>query len=200
MAPTEASILNNFLLSPAPLPTIISLQKFADLFPKSQRSHPQVKLLYRELQHLRAIDIDLVKDNIFREVRRGDRQRVELQRAQVASGKEHDESLDHREIDMDIQLFGSTSNLPRTQSHDLASILPDMERACSDIEAEVAAMDLEAERIQLGLNATVGELSDLRYGRLNKPAGVGGNVAEEVVDGLRRLEKACHPVGNSPEP
>jgi len=111
MAPTEGSILSNFLLLPAPLPTFITLQKFAELFPKSQREHPQIKLLYRELQYLRGLQTDEVKRNIAQEVKRGERQQREVVKARRTTEKHEMEDIDGREIEMETEvklLYNST--------------------------------------------------------------------------------------------
>lgn len=78
MSETEQTILSKFLLLPAPLPSIILLENFTDLFPRSQRSNPQIKHLYLELQGLRSLDIENVRRNISREVKRGERQRRQV--------------------------------------------------------------------------------------------------------------------------
>ena len=78
MPPTEAGILSDFLIAPAPLPSIISLQKFTDLFPRPQRSNPQIKDLYGELKGKRTLDIEHVKRNIAQEVRRGEKLRRQV--------------------------------------------------------------------------------------------------------------------------
>lgn len=104
MAPTEASILSNFLLPPAPLPTIISLQQFTELFPRSQQSNRQIPILYRELQHQRAIDIDDVKRNIAAEVRRGEGQQREVLRARRQTDAASTEGLDARDMAMEAEV------------------------------------------------------------------------------------------------
>lgn len=190
MAPTEASILSNFLLSPAPLTTIISLQQFAELFPRPHRSNPQVKLLYRELQHLRALDLDEVRASISREVKRGEKQKAELRRARRPKEDALLESDDLREADIDTHLFGATSNRSQTRTHSLSSLLPDMNRACEDLESEIATLNAEVTRVSDDLETTIGDLSDLRYGKFGQAPSSNG-VAEEVVNGLRRLEEAC---------
>ena len=81
MPPTEATILSNFLLPPAPLLSTISLPEFTDLFPRSQRSNPQVEYLYRELQARRDLDIERIKRNIAQEVKRGEKQRRQVVKA-----------------------------------------------------------------------------------------------------------------------
>jgi len=190
MAPTEASILSDFLLAPASLPTILPLEKFTELFPRAQRSNPQVKLLYRELQHLRATDIEIVRENIAKEVIRGERQMTAIHKAWSA-GQKSSNIFTSRDVDMDVGMFGATSNLPTAEPHTIASMLPDMEKACSDLEKEIEQVEGQAFQMLEEMEATVGELSDLRYGKFNKPAGSNGTVAEEVIDGLRRLEEAC---------
>ena len=101
MAPTESTLLANFLLPPAPLPTILSLQKFTDLFPKTQRSNPQIRVLYRELQHIRALDTDEVQRNIAQEGKRGERQRWEVVKARRKADREDMERVDLREIELE---------------------------------------------------------------------------------------------------
>lgn len=88
MAPTESTILSTFLLPPAPLPAIITLKAFAELFPRSQQSSPQVKALYRDLQQQRARLTDAVTRNIDGEVKRGNAQRRIVVRARREAEKE----------------------------------------------------------------------------------------------------------------
>ncbi len=104
MAPTEASILTNFLLLPAPLHTFITLQKFTELFPRPQRSNPQIKLLYRELQYLRGLQTDEIKENIAREVKNGSRQQKEVARSRRKTERYVTEGFDGRELDMEIEM------------------------------------------------------------------------------------------------
>ncbi|RAL03985.1 Cnl2/NKP2 family protein [Aspergillus ibericus CBS 121593] len=191
MAPTEASILSNFLLSPAPLPTLISLQQFTELFPKRLRSHPHIRALYRELQELREHDMDLVNGNIDKEVRQGENQKAELRKSITKTGVDGLSSTDQREMDMDVQLFGQTSSI--SEYHSASSLLDAMEKACSDIERQVAEMDEKATLILSKLNNTVGDLSDLRYGKLQGPAGTSGeDMVNEAIRGLNNLEDACY--------
>ena len=192
MAPSEESILSNFLLAPSPLHMIISLQKFTELFPKRLRSHPQVKVLYRELQQLRAQDIDLVKENIDKEIRRGETQKEELRAARATTGISGIGESDQREMDIDVQLFGQTSNLASDNRHTLASFLPEMELACANLEKEIESTEAEGSSILEELKSTIGELSDLRYGKFNKLSDTADDVASEAVNGLRELEDACN--------
>jgi len=113
MAPTEASILSNFLLLPAPLHTFITLQKFTELFPRPQRSNQQIKLLYRELQYLRGLQTDEIKENIAQEVKTGSRQQKEVAKARRKTERHETEGFDSREIDMEIEV-----KLPYTRARD----------------------------------------------------------------------------------
>lgn len=81
MAPTESTILQNYLLLPARLPTIISLQEFTSYFPKSQQSSPQIRSLYRDLQQQRNVTVDAVASNIDNQVKRGKALRKAVARA-----------------------------------------------------------------------------------------------------------------------
>ncbi|CZS99361.1 uncharacterized protein RAG0_07708 [Rhynchosporium agropyri] len=182
MGPTEATILSTFLLAPAPLPTIISLNAFTEFFPRSQRSSPQVKALYRDLQHHRARLTDAVARNIGAEVKRGNGQR----RAIVRARREAERVDQDDEVDVERALFGSTSNLPASKPHTIASILPELESAVEEIEDEIRRLDEESEAILAQMQRTVGGLSDLRYGRM-----ANGHLREQVLEGLQRLEDSC---------
>lgn len=81
MAPTEATILTNYLLVPAQLPAIISLKEFTELFPRTEQSSPHVRRLYRDLQSQRNAVIDDVASNIEHELKRGRVMRREVLRA-----------------------------------------------------------------------------------------------------------------------
>lgn len=95
MAPTELTILANYLLVPAQLPTLISLKEFTELFPNAQRSSPQIRKLYRDLQTQRNGIIDHVGSNIEDEAKRGKLLRREIRRARrEAENPEHDDEVD----------------------------------------------------------------------------------------------------------
>jgi centromere-localized protein 2 len=66
------------------------------------------------------------------------------------------------------------------------SILPEMSSAADDIEEEIRRLDEEAETLLEEMRGTVGGLSDLRYGRL-----ANGELREQVLEGLERLESSC---------
>lgn len=88
MPPTEQTILSTFLLAPSPLPTILPLAQFTALFPRSEQSSPEIKRLYRSLQHRRALVTDSVAQNIEEEVKRGKGQRRAVVRLRRAEEKE----------------------------------------------------------------------------------------------------------------
>ncbi|KXJ96409.1 Cnl2/NKP2 family protein-domain-containing protein [Microdochium bolleyi] len=183
MAPTEAAILENYLLLPARLPSIISLQEFTSLFPKSQQSSPQIRSLYRDLQQQRSALVDDVADSIEAEVRGVSRTlRRELVRARAEA--EHEERDD--EIEIERALFGPTSNLIASKPHHLMTILPDMETAVADIEAEIKKLEEEEAALLESVKQTVGGLSDLRYGRLSNP-----KLRTESLEALQAMQDVC---------
>ncbi|KAL4891952.1 Cnl2/NKP2 family protein-domain-containing protein [Aspergillus ambiguus] len=193
MAPSETSILSNFLLSPASLPTVISLQQFTELFPKRLRSHPQIRVLYRELQQIREQDMDLVNGNIDAETRQGENQKAELRRSIMKTGIDGMSVNDQREMDVDVQLFGQPSSVVGNDYHSVSSLLSAMESACTNVENEIAEVDQNATTLLAELKTTAGELSDLRYGKMQGPAGTTGEeVVDEAIRGLKNLEDACY--------
>ncbi|KAI9837635.1 MAG: hypothetical protein M1838_004777 [Thelocarpon superellum] len=193
MAPTESSILTQFLLAPASLPTVLSLSDFKELFPRALRSNPQVTDLYRELQHQRALVVDQVKQHISVEAKRGEKQRREVVRARRKAQREELGLDEHegREVDMEIELFGPTSNLPFSRPHTLTSFLPELEAACAEIEREIQEMERDADETLVEIKHTIGDLSDLRYGRFGRPSGGPDDVGHDVMEGLQRLQEVC---------
>jgi centromere-localized protein 2 len=77
-------------------------------------------------------------------------------------------------------------NLPVSKPHTLKSIIPELETAAEEVEDEVRRLEEETERLLEEMRAMVGGLSDLRYGRL-----ANGQLREQVLEGLERLESAC---------
>lgn len=196
MAPSEESILGNFLLSPASLPTIISLQKFTELFPKRFQSHPQVKVLYRELQELRSQDMDSITEHILDEVKAGEQQKADLLDAVKASGVNGFDYDEHREINLDLELFGPTSTNQMVEYHSPSSLLAEMERSCATLEQEIVVTEKESATTLATVRQTVSELSDLRYGKLNKPGITHDEYTGEVIRGLQGLQDACDRTNN----
>lgn len=79
-----------------------------------------------------------------------------------------------------------TSSLPSGTSHTLNTIIPALERAEQDLENEIALLEDEADTVLAEIQATVGGLSDLRYGKL-----ANAGLKDEVLRGLEGLEGAC---------
>jgi len=90
------------------------------------------------------------------------------------------------EVDVEAALFGEVSNLPVSRPHTLLSILPEMDSAVEDLEEEIRRLDEEADAVLEEIKSTVGNLSDLRYGRL-----ANAHLREQVLEGLQRLESSC---------
>lgn len=78
--PTESDILTNYLLQPAPLPSITTFNQFALLFPRALHNSPQLRSLYRDLQAQRNVVVDAVAASIQDEVKRGAAMRKEVLR------------------------------------------------------------------------------------------------------------------------
>ncbi|MCJ1414268.1 hypothetical protein MMC32_000594 [Xylographa parallela] len=188
--PTEFSLLTRLLLPPASLSTILTLQEFTALFPIVVRSSPQIPLLYRDLQHQRALQIDAVRKNIAAEAKRGDTMKREVIRTRRREEREGprlglnvEEAVGMEEL---LEIIGSTG-----KSHTLASILPELDTACSDLEAEITELEDQAGTVLSEMQRTVGELSDLRYGKFAV------SVREKVLDGLKELRATA---GGVPRP
>lgn len=71
-----------------------------------------------------------------------------------------------------------------------------MQQAERDMEQEIAVMERESEQLLMGIRAAIGDLSDLRYGRLNHSSGVGKEGAEDVIEGLTTLEQLAARAAN----
>jgi centromere-localized protein 2 len=78
----------------------------------------------------------------------------------------------------------------RKNPHTLQTIHPDIQKACKSIEAEIQEMESDIDQTLSEVREAIGELSDLRYGNLPRPAG-GENISEEVLATLKRLEAVC---------
>ena len=104
--PTESTILSTFLLQPASLPTIMTLKSFTDLFPRPQQSSPQIKKLYRDLQHQRARVLDKIASNIDKEVQRGMEQRRQVirQRRRDQMEEQDDEAYVENAVSLSARL------------------------------------------------------------------------------------------------
>ncbi|KAL7819255.1 Cnl2/NKP2 family domain-containing protein [Trichoderma aethiopicum] len=181
MPPTESDILTNYLLQPAPLPSIITFNQFVLLFPRQLHNAPQLRSLYRDLQAQRNSVIDAVSANIEDEVKRGAVMRKEVLRLKREAERE---DLDG-EVEMERALFGHESGL-KSATHSIHSVIPELEGAVGALEAEIQRLEQEEATLQESIQQTIGGLSDLRYSKL-----ANGKLRDEIVDGLKTLQEAC---------
>jgi centromere-localized protein 2 len=79
----------------------------------------------------------------------------------------------------------------RGELHTVETLLPAMDQAAEDIEEEIRMLEDEAARTLEDMRNTVGDLSDLRYGKLPRPPIGEDDLATDVVNGLSRLEQMC---------
>ena len=199
-AATEAQILKSYLLNPASLPTIITFEEFRDLFPASQQSHPQVRLLYRDLQFLRTVDSDLIEENIAKECRDGERQRLELYRAlhQQPNLNQHNQhnrgqSNGNHDVQVDEVLYGQTGSVPkRKKRHTKESLMKEMEETIRYLEVDALVAKRKADKLLGQMRQSVGKLGDVRSNKLARASAVDSNVQAEVVKGLKDLENALN--------
>ncbi|KAK4122971.1 hypothetical protein N657DRAFT_646731 [Parathielavia appendiculata] len=180
MAPTEQEILSNYLLAPARLPSIISLHEFVALFPRQMQSSPQIRTLYRDLQSQRNALVDAIAEQVEEEAKHGKAMRRAVIRSKrEAEAQEHDDEV---EIE---RMLGNWSER-QSPTHSLGTILPDMEGAISELEAELQLLEKEEASLLASVRQTVGAMSDLRYGRM-----ANSQLPEQVLDGLANLEAIC---------
>ncbi|KAF8471969.1 Cnl2/NKP2 family protein-domain-containing protein, partial [Kalaharituber pfeilii] len=185
-AQTELSILTSFLLSRAPLTDIITLKSFTDLFPREKRSNPQVKLLYRKLQLIRAQTCDRVRRNVELEVVQGKRQRKRA--FEAGRSKSLAATMDELSGDtmMGVELFGTSNYEPVLP---LKELLLQMEDAAEELAAEERRLEADCNRLLEEMQTWVGDLSDLKYGKFSTP-GIQGKVIEQ----LANLTETCERV------
>ncbi|KOS22158.1 L-aminoadipate-semialdehyde dehydrogenase large subunit [Escovopsis weberi] len=179
---TESDILTNYLLRPAPLPSIITFDHFRLLFPRQlQGSEAQLRSLYRDVQAQRNAVLDGVARNVAAEVERGAGMRKEVRRQRREAEREDYDG----EIEMERALFGQDAGL-RAARHSLPELVLELDGAVGALEADVERLEAEEAELKEDVQQLVGALSDLRYGRL-----ANGQLREEVLDGLTSLREAC---------
>ncbi|KAJ4417931.1 hypothetical protein N0V82_005888 [Gnomoniopsis sp. IMI 355080] len=181
MAPTEITILVNYLLVPAQLPAIISLKEFTELFPRPQQSSPQIRKLYRDLQAQRNEIIDHVASNIEDEAKRGKEMRREIRRSKRdAENPEYDD-----EVDIERALYGAAAGA-RKLKHNITSIVPELDLSVEELEATIESLEREEADLLQDIKQTVGGMSDLRYGRFSN-----SQLGQQVIDGLHAVQETC---------
>jgi centromere-localized protein 2 len=205
MAVNQSSLLGNFLLPPAPLAVSLPLQEFIDLFPKSRRDDVTIPVLYRELQKQRSQDIERVKQNIAAEFKLGEAQQRHIRRVRQVRRQQHTET-DLGELAMDLkvqpllvsskhitksrQLFPEHAGERHHRVHNGQTLAPEMARASKEIKEELAEMEEQAQSMLKTLGMSIGDFSDLRYGRFTKtPGGTDDDLANEVIESLRRIQQ-----------
>ncbi len=104
MPATEESILRDFLLRPASLPSIISIHEFTKLLPLSHQSNPLVEELYRGLQHQHATSVDNVKRNITYETSGHKKHKRNMARARLIADKRGLVAAGLRGVNMESQV------------------------------------------------------------------------------------------------
>ncbi|KAG5924152.1 hypothetical protein E4U42_004738 [Claviceps africana] len=181
MPPSESDILSTYLLLPAPLPSITTLEQFRALFPRALRTSPHVPRLYRDLQAQRNGVVDAVARNVAEEARRGVAMRREVLRARL---EEEGEAGD-LEIEIERALYGDKSGVKSTK-HTLQSILPDLEGAAGALEDEIQQLHDDEEQLLASIAQTVDSLASLRYGGFSDV-----RIADLVVEGLVALQEEC---------
>lgn len=181
MAPTEAAILTNYLLVPAQLPAIISLQEFTELFPRAQRTSSQVRKLYRDLQIQRNALIDDVASSIEQQAKRGKVLRREI----LKSKREAEMQGGDDEIDIERALYGPGSG-GLASKQNINSIIPELDSSADELSATIQELEQEEAELLQSIKQTVGSMSDLRYGRLSN-----SQLGKQILEGLEAVQETC---------
>lgn len=100
----ERTILSNFLLPPATLSSFLSEQQFRELFPPNLRSHPQVEVLYRDLQRQRVRIIEAVSEEIEGECQQGVTLARQVAHKRARSERAEMEVVDPLELRMEMDV------------------------------------------------------------------------------------------------
>ncbi|KAF3008909.1 hypothetical protein E8E13_011236 [Curvularia kusanoi] len=191
MPSQEAKLLSDFLLAPAPLRDFMTLRQFTDIFPRNHRENPAVQDLYRELHRLREAEIEVVRNDIAKEVKRSRELRRAYARERRQTDDAHVAGIDPVALQMEEELSGHGRKKP----HSLQTVHSSIEDACQSLEAQIADMEADSERTLAEVQEAVGALSDLRTGRFAQSAS-GEDIGEEVLAALKRLEAVCsNPAG-----
>lgn len=108
MPSQEAKLLSDFLLAPAPLRDFMTLRQFTDILPRSHRENPAVKDLYRELHRLREAEIEVVRNDITKEVKRSRQLRRAYAQERRRTEDAHAAGIDPTALQMEeeVGVFG----------------------------------------------------------------------------------------------
>ena len=140
--------------------------------------------------------MDMITENILNEVQASEQQKADLLDAAKASGVHGFGDDEICETKLDLEFFGQTSTTHAVEHHSFPSLLAEMETACAALEREIVATEQEATTTLATVKRTVGDLSDLRYGKLNKPGITPEEYTGEIVRGLHGLRDACDRANN----
>ena len=88
-------------------------------------------------------------------------------------------------------MHGTNGDANLGDIHTERTIVKEMEVACSDLEDEVTSIQEEVAAILASLKTSVGDLSDLRYGKFAKKPGSTEEFGDEVIQGIRRVQEVC---------
>ena len=105
MPSQEAKLLSDFLLAPAPLRDFMTLRQFTDIFPRSHRENPAVQVLYRELHRLREAEIEVVRNDITKEVKRSKQLRRAYARERRLADDAHIAGTDSVALQMEEEVY-----------------------------------------------------------------------------------------------
>lgn len=89
---------------------------------------------------------------------------------------------------------GPTDDAVLSNIHTERTILKEMELAITSLEDEIAELDTESNTILAELQSSVGDLSDLRYGKFNKTPGSDEEFGRETLQNIRRVLEVCNQV------
>ncbi|TID24081.1 hypothetical protein E6O75_ATG02446 [Venturia nashicola] len=189
MPPTESNLLTSFLLPPSPLPTILPLPKFTALFPPSLHSSPSIPTLYADLHSQRTTTITDIRKNILSESSRGSLHLHHLRKAR----KPHNTHNTHNPLTE--QENGEQEHIQGKETHTLATLPPSLSTAIKSIQSEISLLEKELAQVIGEIRVTVGDLSDLRYGRFTKTPGASTELREEVLEAIGRVREGALGVG-----
>lgn len=89
----------------------------------------------------------------------------------------------------------STKSTPQQQQqqqpHTPHTLAPSLSSAQKALEAEVASLEEETKIIHEEMKVTVGDLSDLRYGRFQKTPGANTDLRDEVLEALEKVKESA---------
>lgn len=114
MPSQEAKLLSDFLLAPAPLRDFMTLRQFTDIFPRSHRENPAVQDLYRELHRLREAEIEVVRSDITKEVKRSKQLRRAYARERRQADNAHVAGTDLVALQMEEEVHNTKATCSST--------------------------------------------------------------------------------------